>query len=78
MFPLSFLQLRDMQTQQEEQHRSQVQSQTKLINLYQTSAADSGAQVKELTSAVTELQKLMKDASQGRQYFGSSIPADTK
>ncbi|XP_048255424.1 nucleoprotein TPR-like isoform X4 [Haliotis rufescens] len=54
---------RDAQTQSDEQFRQEIAAQGKLVQLYKTSSEEGDTKVTELTRAVEELQKLLKEAS---------------
>ncbi|BFY99561.1 hypothetical protein BsWGS_02600 [Bradybaena similaris] len=54
---------RDGQVQLEEQFRQELAVQKRLIDLYKVSAEESDEKINELTGAVDELRKLLKEAS---------------
>ncbi|CAH1773591.1 unnamed protein product, partial [Owenia fusiformis] len=54
---------RDNQSKIEEQYRNELQAQTKLVTLYKESAEESEKKSEELISAMKELQRLLKEAS---------------
>ncbi|XP_067679171.1 nucleoprotein TPR-like isoform X3 [Haliotis asinina] len=54
---------RDSQTQSDEQFRQEIAAQGKLVQLYKSSSEEGDMKVTELTRAVEELQKLLKEAS---------------
>ncbi|GAB1608232.1 nucleoprotein TPR-like [Argonauta hians] len=57
---------RDDQIKVELQFHKELQSQTKLVTLYKGLSEDSETKIKELSHAVSELQNLLKEASEGR------------
>ncbi|XP_014791097.1 nucleoprotein TPR isoform X3 [Octopus bimaculoides] len=57
---------RDDQIKAEFQFQQELQSQTKLVNLYKGLSEDSENKIKELSRAVSELQNLLREASEGR------------
>ncbi|XP_071964047.1 nucleoprotein TPR-like isoform X2 [Antedon mediterranea] len=63
----------DAEAQSEVLFHNEIQSQSKLANLYKASSEESEAKVKELIRAVEELQKLLKQASDAHTNFESKL-----
>jgi len=55
----------------EELHRNELQSQSRLAQLYKDSSEDAGKKSEELISAVEELQAIIKTNSEGNLNFGN-------
>ncbi|KAL3869712.1 hypothetical protein ACJMK2_042363 [Sinanodonta woodiana] len=60
---------RDASTQSEEQFRHELVAQKKLITLYKNSTEEADSKVIELTGAVDELQRLLKEASDAQSQL---------
>jgi chromosome segregation ATPase len=56
---------KDAHIQMEEQYRSELSAQEKLINLYKVSAEEAESKMCEMMKAVEELQKLLSQATEG-------------
>ncbi|XP_025109062.1 nucleoprotein TPR-like isoform X2 [Pomacea canaliculata] len=54
---------RDLQTQSDEQFRQELAAQSKLYALYKDASEENNGKITELTRAVEELQRLLKEAS---------------
>ena len=65
----SRLQARDSQTSIDEQFRQELTAQARLANLYKMQVEESKNKMTELTGAVEELQKLLKEANTGKTSF---------
>lgn len=57
----------------EEQLRKELSSQSKLTELYQTSAEEAGKKVSELMEGVEKLQLLMEDVSRERDALSARL-----
>uniref|UniRef100_A0A8C7VIE4 Nucleoprotein TPR n=1 Tax=Oncorhynchus mykiss TaxID=8022 RepID=A0A8C7VIE4_ONCMY len=58
---------KEQQASMEEKFRNELNANIKLSNLYKVSAADSESKSEELSGAVEELHKLLKDAGEGEK-----------
>ncbi|XP_072547531.1 nucleoprotein TPR [Salminus brasiliensis] len=58
---------KDQRTAMEEKYRNELNANLRLCNLYKSSAADSEAKNTELSRAVEELNKLLKDATEANK-----------
>uniref|UniRef100_A0A673YP51 Nucleoprotein TPR n=1 Tax=Salmo trutta TaxID=8032 RepID=A0A673YP51_SALTR len=58
---------KEQQASMEEKFRNELNANIKLSNLYKVSAADSESKSEELSGAVEELHKLLKDAGEGER-----------
>ncbi|XP_029003449.1 translocated promoter region b, nuclear basket protein isoform X2 [Betta splendens] len=64
---------KEQQTTIEEKFRSELNANIKLSNLYKGAAADSEAKSEELSRAVEELQKLLKDAGEANKALEENL-----
>ncbi|XP_058493933.1 translocated promoter region b, nuclear basket protein isoform X1 [Solea solea] len=64
---------KEQQTTMEEKFRNELNANIKLSNLYKGAAADAESKSKELTGAVEELHKLLKDAGEANKALEEKI-----
>uniref|UniRef100_A0A669CM39 Nucleoprotein TPR n=1 Tax=Oreochromis niloticus TaxID=8128 RepID=A0A669CM39_ORENI len=64
---------KEQHTSMEEKFRNELNANIKLCNLYKVSAADSEAKSKELSQAVEELHKLLKDAGEANKALEDKL-----
>ncbi|XP_013390064.1 nucleoprotein TPR [Lingula anatina] len=67
---------RNSHAQMEEQYRHELQAQVKLVSLYKTSAEEAEAKVRELMTAVEEMQKLLKQAREAHEALEKERQVD--